>query len=131
MMLLGEVAYHKADYETAFSYLRKSVERNDNLSYSEPWPWMHPPRHALGALLLAQNQIDEAEEVYRADLGLSDTLHRCAQHADNVWSLHGLSEILNRKGSSEEAENIENQLKQVLVYADQAITPSCCCRKTV
>ena len=26
----------------------------DNLRYSEPWPWMHPPRHALGALLLEQ-----------------------------------------------------------------------------
>ncbi len=35
-------------------HLRQAVELDDNLSYTEPWAWMHPPRHALAALLLDQ-----------------------------------------------------------------------------
>jgi hypothetical protein len=36
---------------------------------------MQPTRHALGALLLEQGRLEQAEAVYRADLGLglSDT----------------------------------------------------------
>lgn len=129
-MLLGEVAYHKGDHEIGFDHLRKSVELDDNLAYSEPWAWMHPPRHALGALLLEQAQIEEAEAVYRADLGLSDGLYRCAQHPGNVWSLHGLAEILKRKGDVKELSVIQRQLDQALVHADQDIRSSCCCRKS-
>jgi hypothetical protein len=57
----------------------------DTLNDSEPWSWMQPPRHALGALLLEQVHLDETAAVYRADLGLDDTSVR----PDNVWSLHG------------------------------------------
>ena len=40
----------------------------------------------------------EAEAVYRADLGLDDTLPRPCQHPGNVWSLHGYHECLTRLG---------------------------------
>ncbi|MEX0339160.1 MAG: hypothetical protein AB3N11_08995, partial [Arenibacterium sp.] len=39
-MMLGELAYHKGEHETAFDHLRKSVEIDDNLPYDEPWGWM-------------------------------------------------------------------------------------------
>ena len=52
---------------------------------------MQPARHALGALLLEQGHVDEAEAVYRADLGFDGTLNRACQHPENVWSLHGLT----------------------------------------
>lgn len=51
-MMLGEIAYRKADYDAAYDHLRKSVEMDDNLPYDEPWSWMQPARHALAALLL-------------------------------------------------------------------------------
>ena len=86
-MLYGEMAYHRGNHEAGFAHLREAVRRNDRLRYSEPWPWMHPPRHALGALLLEQGRLDEAEHVYRADLGLDDTVRRCLQNRENVWSL--------------------------------------------
>ncbi len=35
--------------------------------------WMQPARHAYGALLLEQHRVEEAEAVYRADVGLDDT----------------------------------------------------------
>ena len=68
------------------------------LPYDEPWGWMQPARHALGALLLEQGRVDEAEAVYRADLGLDGTLPPACQHPDNVWSLHGYHECLVAAG---------------------------------
>jgi hypothetical protein len=70
-MVEGELEYHKGNYEAAFAALRESVRRDDSLSYTEPWAWMHPPRHALAALLAEQGHYTEAEEVCRDDLGLS------------------------------------------------------------
>ena len=48
----------------------------DRLPYDEPWGWIQPTRHALGALLLEQGQVAEAEAVYREDLGLGGNLSR-------------------------------------------------------
>jgi hypothetical protein len=110
--------------------LRESVLRDDNLAYSEPWAWMHPPRHALGALLLEQGHYEEAEDVYRNDLGLNSTLQRCAQHPDNVWSLHGLTECLRQRGADKELDVITPKLNAALALADTSITSSCCCRTT-
>ncbi|MCH1522543.1 MAG: hypothetical protein L7T80_06925, partial [Arenicellales bacterium] len=127
-MLLGELEYHNGNHETAFEHLREAVQRSDSLHYSEPWPWMHPPRHALGALLMAQGQQAEAEKVYRDDLGLSDTVLRCAQHPNNVWALHGLVECLTNRGETEESGEFTTLLDSALNKADFAVTSSCCCR---
>ena len=128
-MLDGEIEYHKGNHRVAFDHLRESVRRNDNLAYSEPWAWMHPPRHALGALLLEQGHADEAEAVYRNDLGLNGALQRCAQHPDNVWSLHGLAECLRQRGAEKELATIAPKLETAMARADTDITSSCCCRK--
>jgi tetratricopeptide (TPR) repeat protein len=128
-MMLGELAYHKGDHETAFVHLRKSVEIDDNLPYDEPWGWMQPTRHALGALLLEQGQTDEAEAVYRADLGLDATLSRACQHPGNVWSLHGLHECLSRRGEAVEAAHIKLQLDKAAARAEVPIKASCYCRQ--
>ena len=129
-MLDGELAYRRGDVDAAFDHLREAACRDDNLYYSEPWSWMHPPRHALGALLLEQEQIEEAAEVYRADLGYDDTLDRCARHPDNVWALHGYAECLHRLGETGEAAVASQRASEALANADQAITASCFCRRT-
>ncbi|TGV12679.1 hypothetical protein EN786_37465, partial [Mesorhizobium sp. M4B.F.Ca.ET.143.01.1.1] len=67
-LLDGEFAYHQGRHEEDNGHLRRAVEVDDNLSYTEPWAWMHPPRHALAALLLDQGHAAEAEQVYRDDL---------------------------------------------------------------
>ena len=127
-LLDGELAYHKGVYEIAFAHLRRAVELDDNLSYTEPWAWMHPPRHALAALLLDRGDFEEAEQVYRDDLGLSGKVQRCAQHPDNVWALHGLIECLRHRGEREEQRALENKLAAALAKADVPITSSCLCR---
>ena len=127
-MLLGELAYHKGEHAAAFGNLRQAVSLSDNLPYDEPWGWMQPPRHALGALLLEQGELEEAEAVYRADLGLDGTLARACQHPCNVWSLHGLHECLTRRGDTVEATHIKLQLDKALARAEVEIRASCYCR---
>ena len=78
-MMQGEVAYHRGDTDCAFEHLRHAVYLDDNLNFAEPWGWAMPTRHALGALLLEQGQVEEARAVYRADLGLDRSLCRPMQ----------------------------------------------------
>jgi tetratricopeptide (TPR) repeat protein len=127
-MLDGELEYHKGNHERAYEYLRESVHRDDNLEYTEPWAWMHPPRHALAALLAEQGHYDEAEDVYRTDLGLNEKLQRCAQHPDNVWALHGFVECLRKRGASGELDLFEKKLALAVAKTDVPVTSSCMCR---
>ncbi|MFF7275239.1 hypothetical protein [Streptomyces griseorubiginosus] len=127
-MLDGELAYRKGDFATAFAALARSIDLDDNLPYDEPWGWMQPTRHAYGALLLEQGRVAEAEAVYRADLGLDDTLPRPLQHPGNVWALHGLHECLVRGEKDGEARIVAQQLRTATALADVPVEASCFCR---
>jgi tetratricopeptide (TPR) repeat protein len=127
-MLDGEIAYREGDYEGAWLNLRHAIELDDALPYDEPWGWIQPTRHAYGALLLEQGELEPAASVYAADLGLDGTLSRPCQHPNNVWSLHGYHECLQRLGRAEEAAQIEPQLERALAAADVPIHSSCFCR---
>jgi tetratricopeptide (TPR) repeat protein len=129
-MLDGEIEYRHGRYDAAFAHLRRSVELDDNMLYDEPWAWMQPTRHALGALLLEQGQVEQAEAVYRADLGLDATLSRPCQHPDNVWSLHGFHECLTRLGKRAEADIVRPRLLLALAQATVPVRSSCFCRMT-
>ena len=128
-MLNGELEYRKGNYEAAYDHLRKSVELDDALPYDEPWGWMQPARHALGALLLEQGHVEEAEAVYRSDLGIDGKLSRACQHPENVWSLHGLYECLTRRGEKVESALIKPRLDLAVARAEVPIKASCFCRQ--
>ena len=89
---------------------------------------MHPPRHALGALLLEHDHVDEALIHYEDDLGIHNRLPRCAQHPDNIWGLHGYHECLTRLGRLDEAAAIKPRLEELTRQSDSLIKSSCCCR---
>ncbi len=125
-MLAGEIAYHRGDYDVAFKHLRQAVENEDNLPYDEPWGWMMPSRHALGALLLEQGHVEEAAAAYEADLGLDDTVIRSNRHPNNVWALLGLHDCYTRLGRGKEARMIKPQLDFALSRSDK-IHASCFC----
>jgi len=127
-MLDGELEYRKGNHDLAFTHLRRSIELDDSLPYDEPWGWMQPTRHAYGALLLEQGHVEEAAAVYRADLGIDDTLPRALQHPNNVWSLHGYHECLVALGRADEARIIGKQLTLAAAFADVPVTASCFCR---
>jgi tetratricopeptide (TPR) repeat protein len=127
-MLDGELEYRRGNFDAAFAHLRESIRLDDGLTYDEPWGWMQPTRHAYGALLLEQGHVEEAEAVYRADLGLDDSLARAYQHPENVWSLHGYHECLIRQGKHELAGMIRQRLDLAVARADVPIQSSCYCR---
>ncbi len=127
-MLNGELEYRQGNYEAAFKCLRRAVFLDDNLKYDEPWGWMQPARHALGALLLEQGHVEEARRVYMDDLGLSDTLVSTSQHIENPWSLHGLVECLERLGENTQARLFRPRLNLAKARADVPINASCACR---
>ncbi|MGV6804591.1 MAG: hypothetical protein ACWA49_10330 [Ruegeria sp.] len=126
-MLRGEIEYRKGNFDAAFAHLRRSVELDDSLPYDEPWGWMQPTRHALGALLFEQGRVIEAEAVYREDLGLGGTLSRASIHPDNVWSLRGLHDCLKSRGESLEILQIRQRLDLALARADRTVGASCFC----
>ena len=117
-MLDGEIAYRKGDFDRGFARLRAAVALEDALPYDEPWGWMQPTRHALGALLLEQGHVEEAEAVYREDLGLGGALSRAQVHPDNVWSLRGLSGCLSARDA---AETLEGRLVALARQGQRAL----------
>ena len=127
-MAQGELQYKTGNTEVGFEHLRQAAHLSDNLFYDEPWGWMQPPRHALAALLMEQQRFDEAEEIYRADLGYTSELPRPCQHPGNVWALHGLHECLTHRNDDQEAVYVKHLLDKVQARADVIIGASCYCR---
>lgn len=130
-MLDGELEYRRGNIELAFEHLRKSIDLDDDLHYAEPWAWMQPARHAYAALLMEQNRIEEAADVYRTDLGLNNKLYRARHHPNNVWALHGYHECAVKLGLDGEARIIKQQLKTAMAFVDVPIESSCYCRRDV
>ena len=118
-MMWGEILFKEGEHEAAFAALRKGVKAEDSMPYAEPPGWMQPIRHSLGALLLEDGRVEEAEAVYLADL---------ERHADIVWSLHGLTECLRLRGAVAEAQAVEDRFEKATENADTEIRASCFCR---
>ncbi len=117
-MLEGEIEYRKGEFEAGFAALREAVKLDDDLNYDEPWGWMQPTRHALGALLLEQGRAAEALEVYRSDLD---------RNPNNGWALHGMSTCLRELGRTREAALFAARFEEAWKRADVSIGASCFC----
>lgn len=112
-ILHGEIAAQEKDFDGAISHLRKAVELEDGLNYTEPKDWYLPPRQVLGAILLASGRAEEAEQTYREDL---------VHHPQNGWSLFGLARNLREQGKNKEADDIQQQFEIVWADADVTLT---------
>ncbi len=126
-MLRGEILYRQGAYDEAFAALRRSVALDDGLLYDEPWGWMQPARHALGALLFEQGRVEEAEAVFREDLGLGGSLSRASIHPDNIWALKGLHDCLGARCETVEIIQIKQRLDLAQARADAEVAASCFC----
>ncbi len=118
-VLAGEIEYRKGNHAPAYALLREAVSLDEQLNYDEPWGWMEPARHALGALLTAQGHHEEAVKVYRANLD---------RYPENGWALHGLAECLDKLGQFEAAAEARTRFKKAWARADVEIPGSCYCR---
>jgi tetratricopeptide (TPR) repeat protein len=119
-VLAGEIDYRRGEFVSAFAHLRRAVQLDEKLNYDEPWGWMEPARHALGALLIEQRNFDEAELVYRQNL---------ERYPENGWALHGLAECLEKTGRGAEANSVRARFAKAFAKADVEIPGSCYCRR--
>ncbi len=118
-MVAGEIEYRQQNFEMAFKHLREAVALDDALNYDEPWGWMQPARHALGALLLEQGHAEQAETVYREDL---------RRRPHNPWSLQGLEDCLRCQEKIVEADEVHTRFLAATQRADIQIDRSCFCK---
>jgi tetratricopeptide (TPR) repeat protein len=112
-VLSGELAAKRGNLEAAIAHLQRGIELEDSLNYDEPAPWYSPVRQTLGAVLLAANRPEEAEQAYRDDL---------AEYPENGWSLYGLAQSLEAQGKIREAQQAQTRFEQAWRYADLSIS---------
>jgi len=99
----------------AISYLKKSVELENQLRYDEPPTWFYPCRQYLGAVLIDAGKYAEAEKVYRENL---------EEIPDNGWGLFGLHQALLKQGKNDEAAEVEKRFNEAWKFADIKLTAS-------
>lgn len=93
----------KGDLKTAVAEFEAAVAVEDKLTYMEPPYWYYPVRQSLGAALLMADQLDRAEEAFRASL---------AYAPNNGWALYGLVEVYKKRGDEQKANVTEKLLTQ-------------------
>jgi tetratricopeptide (TPR) repeat protein len=101
-LLSGEIARSRGDHNAAIDALTQAVAAEDALNYSEPPAWYPPVRPLLGRLLLANNRLNDAEKVFRADLDRNPRDGR---------ALAGLRDCLRAQGRNYQAEQIDRQFR--------------------
>jgi tetratricopeptide (TPR) repeat protein len=101
--------------EDAIRDLREAVVLEDGLAYDEPAGWFFPVRHVLGAELLRRGKANDAEKIYRDDLG---------RHPGNGWALYGLTQALKAEGRGAEAGAAEAEFRTAWRRATISISAS-------
>lgn len=112
---VGELEAKKQNYDLAISYLKKSVELENQLRYDEPPTWFYPCRQNLGAVLIDAGKYAEAEKVYIENL---------EEIPDNGWGLFGLHQALLKQGKNDEAAEVEKRFNEAWKFADIKLTAS-------
>lgn len=114
-VVAGELASLNDDLPKAIEHLKKAVELEDGLIYTEPAAWYIPTRQNLGAVLLNAREYEEAEKIYREDL---EVLRQ------NGWSLMGLHQSLKAQKKMDEAQTIKEEFDKAWEHADITIDTS-------
>lgn len=117
-LMAGEILLAKGQTNEAIAELRKAVESENQVRYSEPPDWVLPTRHVLGVALLKAKRPAEAEQVYRESL---------RQLPNDGWALQGLGDALLAQNKMQEALAARRQFARVWVDADTKIGSSCLC----
>ncbi|MGA9769620.1 MAG: hypothetical protein WBV94_11305 [Blastocatellia bacterium] len=108
-VLSAKIALAKNDKSSAIELLKKAVEVEDALSYTEPADWNMPVRETLGSVLVLNGNPQEAERVFRADL---------EKNPRNGRSLFGLNESLKAQGKKSAAQFVQREFQAAWKNAD-------------
>ncbi len=99
----------KGDIKAEIESLKKAVDAEDTLDYSEPPLSISPLRENLGGALLRDGQNAEAEKVFREDL---------RRNPGSGRSLFGLMTALEAQGNRGEAKKVRKQYLKAWKHAD-------------
>lgn len=111
----GELEALKGHTDSAISHLKKAVEYEDGLMYTEPAAWHIPTRQNLGAILMKAKKYKDAEMIFKEDLNVL---------RQNGWSLIGLHNSLKAQGKLEEAKAIKIEFDKAWEHGDIEIKNS-------
>jgi len=114
-VLLAEMAKFEGDFLKEIAFLKEAVLIQDTLNYNEPPDWYFPVRESLGMAFLRNNQIREAEEVFRQDLNI---------HPRNPRSLYGLLLTLKKQSRPTDSFFVQKEFEQASQYSDSTLSPS-------
>ncbi|MDC4225717.1 MAG: hypothetical protein MPW15_16075 [Candidatus Manganitrophus sp.] len=114
-VLSGEIAAGEGRTDDAVKALNEAVEIEDHLVYEEPPPWYQPVRQNLGAVFLAAERPEEAEQVYLEDL---------KRNPNNGWSFYGLMKSRKAQGKKEKAASAKKRFEKAWERADVKLTAS-------
>ncbi|RYG22820.1 hypothetical protein EON82_15950 [bacterium] len=117
-LLAGEILLARGKTDDAIVELRKAVESENKVRYSEPPDWVLPTRHVLGVALLKAKRPTEAERVYRESL---------KRIPNDGWALRGLGDALMAQGKTNPALAVRKQFARAWADADTKIGSSCLC----
>src|SRR5687767_6604122 len=106
-ILEGEMQRMSGDLSAAIKSFRRAADLQNGLQYDEPEPLPFAAHHWLGAALLEHKRFEDAEKVYREDL---------KEHPRNGWSLLGLKQALEGRGTP--AEQVATELAASWARAD-------------
>ncbi len=91
----ARTAAKAGDLKTAISIMETVASLQDSLPYSEPPLWYYPSRQTLGALLLADGQLDRAESMFQRTL---------IETPNNALALYGLWQTYKAQGNARSAK---------------------------
>eukprot|EP01060_Flectonema_neradi_P005163 TRINITY_DN13426_c1_g1_i1.p1 TRINITY_DN13426_c1_g1~~TRINITY_DN13426_c1_g1_i1.p1 ORF type:complete len:598 (+),score=117.81 TRINITY_DN13426_c1_g1_i1:51-1796(+) len=122
----GDVTGAMGDLQTAVTLFDGGeVENKAGLVYDEPWGWMMPARHPLGALSLEANLLDISTTAFEEDLGIKKGIHQT--YPNNIWSLLGLKDCYLKQGK--DTSELDEKIKEAQQRTDTAIKTACFCHK--
>jgi predicted Zn-dependent protease len=113
--LRAEIAMHQKQYDKSIDLLKKAIEIEDRLNYTEPPDWFFSVRHSLGNVLLKAGRYEQAEKIYKEDL---------ETFPENGWALRGLQNSLEAQNKTAEAEEVKKRFEKAWQWADFEITTS-------
>lgn len=97
-VLAAKLAAARHEKSQAVTRLKDAVAIQDTLKYGEPPGWFYPVRESLGAALILDGKISEAETTFRDDL---------ARNPRNPRSLFGLLQALRAQAKSHDATFVQ------------------------
>jgi tetratricopeptide (TPR) repeat protein len=100
-VMAAKLATARTERSEAIGQLRDAVAVEDSLKYSEPPAWFYPVRESLGAALLLDGKLSDAEQTFREDL---------KRNPRNPRSLFGLLQVLRSGGRSHDAGLVQAEL---------------------